>query len=183
MFIILKPHLCRDKQLRHELGHRPDKQQDSIILSYIELILNYAKRFYDRQFMTRRQDNNDILARFEKLLDDYYNNGKQLSNGIPSVLYYAEQLCMSSNYFGDLVKRTTGETASNHIRRFIVEKNKDKLIGGNSISQIAYALSFEYPQHLSRLFKKQEGCTPTEYTERLQKNSTTSSSDRPHRQS
>ena len=103
MFIILKPHLCRDKQLRHELGHRPDKQQDSIILSYIELILNYAKRFYDRQFMTRRQDNNDILARFEKLLDDYYNNGKQLSNGIPSVLYYAEQLCMSSNYFGDLV--------------------------------------------------------------------------------
>ena len=170
MFIILKPHLCRDKQLRHELGHRPDKQQDSIILSYIELILNYAKRFYDRQFMTRRQDNNDILARFEKLLDDYYNNGKQLSNGIP-------------NYFGDLVKRTTGETASNHIRRFIVEKNKDKLIGGNSISQIAYDLSFEYPQHLSRLFKKQEGCTPTEYTERLQKNSTTSSSDRPHRQS
>ena len=78
------------QQLRHELGHRPDKQQDSIILSYIELILNYAKRFYDRQFMTRRQDNNDILARFEKLLDDYYNNGKQLSNGIPSVLYCAE---------------------------------------------------------------------------------------------
>ena len=171
------------QQLRHELGHRPDKQQDSIILSYIELILNYAKRFYDRQFMTRRQDNNDILARFEKLLDDYYNNGKQLSNGIPSVLYCAEQLCMSSNYFGDLVKRTTGETAGNHIRRFIVEKNKDKLIGGNSISQIAYDLSFEYPQHLSRLFKKQEGCTPTEYTERLQKNSTTSGSDRPHRQS
>ena len=171
------------QQLRHELGHRPDKQQDSIILSYIELILNYAKRFYDRQFMTRRQDNNDILARFEKLLDDYYNNGKQLSNGIPSVLYCAEQLCMSSNYFGDLVKRTTGETAGNHIRRFIVEKTKDKLIGGNSISQIAYDLGFEYPQHLSRLFKKQEGCTPTEYTERLQKNSTTSGSDRPHRQS
>ena len=69
---------------------------------------------------------------------------------------------MSSNYFGDLVKRTTGETAGNHIRRFIVEKTKDKLIGGNSISQIAYDLGFEYPQHLSRLFKKQEGCTPTE---------------------
>ena len=101
------------QQLRHELGHRPDKQQDSIILSYIELILNYAKRFYDRQFSrpVSQDGTDDILARFEKLLDDYYNNGKQLSNGIPSVLYCAEQLCMSSNYFGDLVKRTTGRNS------------------------------------------------------------------------
>ena len=98
MFIILKPHLCRDKQLRHELGHRPDKQQDSIILSYIELILNYAKRFYDRQFMTRRQDNNDILARFEKLLDDYYNNGKRHSERIV--------LCRTTLHVIELLRRS-----------------------------------------------------------------------------
>ena len=146
-----------------------------------EVLLSISGLHYDVPTESAEEDNEPIEVITPATY--YYKNGKQLYNGIPSVLYYAEQLCMSSNYFGDLVKRTTGETASNHIRRFIVEKNKDKLIGGNSISQIAYDLSFEYPQHLSRLFKKQEGCTPTEYTERLQKNSTTSSSDRPHRQS
>ena len=89
------------QQLRHELGHRPDKQQDSIILSYIELILNYAKRFYDRQFMTRRQDNNDILARFEKLLDDYYNNETIVQR-------YSERivLCRTTLHVIELLRRS-----------------------------------------------------------------------------
>ena len=101
--------------------------------------------------------------RFNSLLQDYYEKGIQFTLGLPTVQYCANELCMSSNYFGDLIKKTTGDTASNHIRQYIIQRAKNELISGATASQVAYNLGFDYPQHLSRLFKKCCGCSPTEY--------------------
>lgn len=161
--------ICCLQQLREELNKKTDKYQDSIVVSYIELILKYCKRFYDRQFATRKIENSDILTRFETFLKEYFIAEKQLSGGLPSVQYCAEQLCLSSNYFGDLIKRETGETVTHHIRQFVVEMAKTKLMNGESLTQIAYDLGFEYPQHLSRMFKKHTGETPSEYYEKIRK--------------
>lgn len=157
------------KLIREELEKPHDKHQDSIIVSYIELILKHCLRFYDRQFQTRMVHNSDVLARFENILKDYYEKGKQYSDGLPGVQYCADQLCMSRNYFSDMVKKETGETASEHIRRNVINMAKNKLINGEQITQIAYDLGFEYPQHLSRLFKKYTGQTPSEYYEKIRK--------------
>ena len=127
------------------------------------MILKYCLRFYDRQFISRKASNSDVLARFEQILKVYYEEEKQYSYGLPSVQYCADQLCMSRNYFSDLIKKETGETVREHIRRYIIDMAKSKLINGEQITQIAYDLGFEYPQHLSRLFKKQTGQTLSEY--------------------
>lgn len=129
----------------------------------IELILNFCQRFYNRQFMTRKLENSDILIKFENLLRNYFDENLQLSFGLPTVQYFADKLCMSSNYFGDLIKKTTGDTASNHIRQYIIQEAKNLLAGGTGVTQVAYSLGFEYSQHLSRMFKKQTGMTPSEY--------------------
>ncbi len=157
------------KQLQRELDNKPDGYQDSIALSYIEIILKYCKRFYDRQFATRKVNNSDILARFEMLLREYFDSEKQLSDGLPTVPYFAENLFLSPNYLGDLIKRETGKTIMQHIRQFVVEKVKTKLFHGETLNNIAYELGFEYPQHLSRVFKKHTGETPTEYYDRVSK--------------
>lgn len=155
------------RQVRDELQKRRDELQDAIIVGYIELILNFCQRFYNRQFITRKLENSDILMKFDGLLRDYYMEKRQLELGLPTVQYCADKLCMSSNYFGDLVKKTTGDTASNYIRQHIVLQAKNVLAAGASISQAADELGFEYPQHLSRMFKKQTGLTPSEYSESL----------------
>lgn len=152
------------KMLQTELTKTHDRHQETIIVSYIELILKHCFRFYDRQFTSRKAGNSDVLARFEHILKEYYEKEKQYSNGVPGVQYCAEQLCMSRNYFSDLVKKETGETAGEHIRRHIIDMVKSKLINGEQITQIAYDLGFEYPQHLSRMFKKQTGQTLSEYS-------------------
>ena len=151
------------KMLQNELTKTYDGHQETIIVSYIELILKYCLRFYDRQFISRKASNSDVLARFEQILKVYYEEEKQYSYGLPSVQYCADQLCMSRNYFSDLIKKETGETVREHIRRYIIDMAKSKLINGEQITQIAYDLGFEYPQHLSRLFKKQTGQTLSEY--------------------
>ncbi|MFQ8827970.1 MAG: helix-turn-helix domain-containing protein [Alistipes sp.] len=138
-------------------------------MGYIELVLNFCQRFYNRQFVTRKLENSDILMKFDRLLRDYFEEKKQLSLGIPTVQYCADRLCMSPNYFGDTIKKATGDTASNHIRRYVVQRAKNGLAAGASIAQVADELGFEYPQHLSRMFKKQEGITPSEYCESLRK--------------
>lgn len=153
------------EQIRNELGKRHDELQDSIIVGYIELVLNFCQRFYNRQFLTRKLVNSDILMKFDNLLRNYYEQKSQMKSGLPTVQYCADKLCMSSNYFGDLIKKTTGETASFYIRQFITQIAKNKLAEGNSVAQVAYELGFEYPQHLSRMFKKQTGMTPSEYYE------------------
>ena len=157
------------RQIRDELQKRHDELQDSIIVGYIELVLNFCQRFYNRQFITRKLDNSDMLMKFDRLLHDYFDGNRQLSHGLPTVQYCAEKLCMSSNYFGDMIKKTTGDTASNYIRQYIIQRAKNELATGESIARVAYGLGFEYPQHLSRMFKKQTGMTPSEYCENLHK--------------
>lgn len=156
-------------QIRNELQKRRDELQDAIIIGYIELVLNFCQRFYNRQFLTRRLENSDILMKFDSLLRDYYDRQQQFAYGLPTVQYCADKLCMSANYFGDTIKKTTGDTASTHIRRFIIQLAKNELAAGKSVSQVAYELGFEYPQHLSRMFKKQTGITPSEYCEALRR--------------
>lgn len=157
------------RQIRDELHNKQDELQNAIIVGYIELMLNFCQRFYNRQFITRKLENSDILMKFDSLLRDYFEEKIQLTLGIPSVQYFADKLCMSSNYFGDMIKKTTGDTASNYIRQYVIQRAKNELTTGASITCVADALGFEYPQHLSRMFKKQTGITPSEYCEFIRK--------------
>ena len=155
------------RQIRDELKNRHDELQDAIIVGYIGLVLNFCQRFYNRQFLTRKLENSDILMKFDSLLQDYYGTNRQLIDGLPTVQSCADQFCMSANYFGDLIKKTTGDTAGNYIRQYVIQRAQNALAAGASIAQVAGELGFEYPQHLSRMFKKQTGITPTEYCERF----------------
>lgn len=157
------------RQIQDELHKKHDEFQDAILVEYIGLILNFCRRFYNRQFITRKLENSDILAKFEHLLRDYYEEKLQLTLGIPTVQYCADKLCMSSNYFGDMVKRMTGNTASDYIRQYIIQRAKNELATGEGIARVAYGLGFEYPQHLSRMFKKLTGMTPSEYCVNIKK--------------
>ena len=157
------------RQIRDELRKRHDELQDSIIVGYIELVLNFCQRFYNRQFITRKLDNSDMLMKFDRLLHDYFDGNMQLTLGLPTVQFCADKLCMSSNYFGDMIKKTTGDTASNYIRQYIIQRAKNELATGESIARVAYGLGFEYPQHLSRMFKKLTGMTPSDYYESLRR--------------
>lgn len=156
-------------QLRDELGNADDYYQKEIIIGYIELILSFCGRFYNRQFLTRRLENSDILMKFDSLLKKYYDSKLQLTEGIPTVQYCAERLCLSPNYFSDVISRTTNETAGNYIRRYVMQIAKNQLASGANISEVAYDLGFSYPQHLSRMFKNYEGITPSQYVSSLKK--------------
>ena len=155
------------RQIKNELINSRDAFQDRIIVEYIGLLLNYCMRFYNRQFVTRRLEYSDVLMRFDALLHDYFEEKRQLTLGLPTVHYCADKLCMSPNYFGDLIKKTTNETAGNHIRQYIIRLAKNELATGATIAQVAYRLGFEYPQHFSRMFKKEAGLSPSEYCEHL----------------
>lgn len=147
-----------------ELKRGVDKHSKTLIVSNIELLLNYSLRFYDRQFITRENVNKDILTKFENLLNEYFMSEKPQDIGVPSVKYCADQLHLSPNYFGDLIKKETGKTAQEHIQLKIISLAKELLPDtSKTVSQIAYELGFQYPQHFSRLFKKSVGCTPNEY--------------------
>ena len=155
------------RQIQDELCKKPDQLQNAILVGYIELMLNFCQRFYNRQFQTRKMENSDILVRFDRLLRDYFEDELQLTLGSPTMQSCADKLCLSPNYFGDVIKKTTGDTASNHIRRFIVRLAKNGLAAGETVSQVSDRLGFEYSQHFSRMFKKQEGITPSEYCRQL----------------
>lgn len=147
-----------------ELQHPIDKHSKSIIVDNIKLLLDYCERFYDRQFITRESVNHDILTRFEDLLNNYYNSDAPLKYGIPSVQYCADKLCLSANYFSDLLKKETGISASKHIGQRTLDVAKERIhTSEKSISEISYDLGFPYPQHFSRWFKKMAGYTPQEY--------------------
>ena len=124
-------------------------------------------RFYNRQFITRKLENSDVLMKFNTLLHDYFDEKRQLTLGLPTVQYCADKLCMSPNYFGDLIKKATDDTASNHIRQYVIQQAKNELATGATIAQVAYKLGFEYPQHFSRMFKKETGQSPKEYCENI----------------
>ena len=151
-------------EIREELEHAIDKHSKLIIAANIEVILNHCVRFYDRQFVTRGLPNQDLLGRFEKLVTAYFQSEKPQAIGLPSVQYCADQLHLSPNYFGDLIKKETGKSAQEYIQTAIIDRVKEQLTEGDkSISEIAYDLGFKYPHHLSRLFKKVMNCTPNEY--------------------
>ena len=154
---------CLEK-VRIELSHAIDKHSKILIAKNIELLLDYCMRFYERQFITRNQVNKDIIVRFEHLLDEYFQGQVALTEGLPSVKYFADKVCLSPNYFGDLIKKETGKTAQEYIQCRIIELAKERILeGSQTVSQIAYELGFQYPQHFSRLFKKHVGYTPNEY--------------------
>lgn len=155
------------RHIQKELQTRKDEQQDAIIVDYISLLLNYCKRFYERQFMTRKLENVDILQRFRKILEEYYKEEKQFKNGLPSVSYCADKLCMSPGYLGDLIRRHTGATAISYIHDFIIQKAKNALAAGETVTNAAYNLGFDFPGHISRLFKLQEGISPSEYQNKI----------------
>ena len=128
---------------------------------------NYCLRFYDRQFTTRSEQNRDVIVRFERLLDEYFESSMPQSEGLPSVRYFAEKVFLSPNYFGDMVRKHTGKTASEYIQTKIIERAKENLLSSDkTTSQIALELGFQYPQHLSRMFKRIVGCTPNEFRTR-----------------
>lgn len=157
------------QQIKYELENRHDAFQNRILTEYISLLLDYCMRFYDRQFVTRKLDNIDILKRFNALLNNYFDQKRQLSDGLPSVQYCADRLCLSTNYFGDLIKKTTGDNARNYIYRHVVRLAKNELASGTPVTQVAYDLGFDYPQHFTRMFRQRTGMTPSEYCKSLQK--------------
>lgn len=147
-----------------ELRHNIDKHSRRLITANIGLLLDYCMRFYERQFTTRELPNKDIIVRFERLLDEYFDSMAPQEIGLPTVKYFAEKVCLSPNYFGDMIRKQTGMTVSEHIQKKLIARAKELLLStSKSMSEIAYSLGFQYPQHMSRMFKRVVGCTPNEF--------------------
>lgn len=147
-----------------EYSQNLDKHSHHLIVSNIKLLLDYCLRFYDRQFYTRSSFDSDLISNFEKLLKDYYQSSKVQEFGIPTVNYCGQTLNLSPNYLSDLLKKETGKTAQEHIHLCIIERAKNSLLNStHSISEISYALGFDYPQYFSNLFKSKTGLSPREY--------------------
>lgn len=154
---------CLNK-IEMELGRPIDQHSKPLICRNIELLLDYCMRFYDRQFITRREANHDVLTRFENELNTYFRGNRAEREGLPSVKYFAERCFLSPNYFGDLVKKETGRSPQEFIQGKIIDLAKDFLAGTDkSVTEIAYCLGFQYPQHFNRYFKRGVGMTPMEY--------------------
>ena len=152
------------EHIERELNHPIDNFSRQLFVSNIEVLLNYCMRFYERQFASREKLNNDVLARFEQLLNGYWDSGAAKLHGLPTVKYFADKLCLSPNYFGDLIKSVAGRSAQECIQSQITEMAKEAILNPRlNTKQIADMLGFQYPQHFSRFFKKQVGCTPKEY--------------------
>ncbi len=154
---------CLEK-IKMELENKTDRLSKRLIATNIELLLDYCLRFYERQFVTREPVNRNILVRFETLLEEYFSGGKAVNNGLPSVKYCASELCLSAGYFGDLIKKETGISAQTYIQNKVINIAKERILNPMySITQVAYELGFQYPQHFTRLFKKVTGKTPKDY--------------------
>lgn len=150
--------------IKQEYHSNIDKFTQDIIISQIETLLNYAERFYQRQFITRKVTNHQILDRLEKLLDDYFNSDQVIAKGLPTVQYIAETLNVSPNYLSGLLKALTGQSTQQHIHDKLIEKAKEKLSTTTlSVSEIAYDLGFEHSQSFSKLFKTKTNFSPLEF--------------------
>lgn len=152
------------QQIEKEYQTNIDRHSKQLLISNLELLLNYCKRFYDRQFNTRTNNNKDIIAEFEQFLIEYYNTEESKTTGFLTVKYCAEKMNLSPNYFSDLLKSETGKNAQEHIYFHLLERVKVLLLStNNTINEIAFELGFGYPQNLTKLFKNKVGITPTEY--------------------
>lgn len=154
------------KMIEEEIKARIDNHSRQVLISNIDLLLNYCTRFYERQFNTRSAQNKDVTAKVESLLKEYFKSDKIHELGQPTIAYLANECHVSAGYLSDLLKKETGKTAKDHINDFLVEKAKNLLMGSDdSISGIAYTLGFNYPHYFSRMFKTKTGMTPQEYRE------------------
>lgn len=152
------------RKIEREYNQNIDKHSQKLIVSNIELLLDYCSRYFDRQFYTRTNLNKDLLSKFEQLLREYFSSEKPQELGLPMVAYCGTELGMSANYLSDMLKKETGSSAQEHIHAYLVDKAKTELLGTTEpISQIAYQLGFEYPPHFTKVFKKVTGMSPAEY--------------------
>lgn len=151
-------------KIEYELEQSIDKHSKQLIVSNIELFLNYSLRFYDHEFIARENVNKRFLESFGEFLKDYFLSDATETIGLPSVAYFADKLCLSPNYFGDFTKNETGKSAQEYIQNKIIDEAKNKLfISNKSINEIPFELGFKYPQHFIRLFKTRVGHTPNKY--------------------
>lgn len=154
--------------IQDELNERVDKFSQDVIISQIELLLNYANRFYDRQFITRKAVNNDLLARLEQQLEDYFKDDKSLIKGLPSVNTLAENLQVTPRYLSDLLRNLIGLNTQQFIHEKVIEKAKEHLAKDDlTVAQIAYHLGFEHPQSFNKLFKSKTSLSPSSYKKSL----------------
>ncbi len=160
-----KQNLCEIAQkIDRELSENIDRHSQMLLASNIELLLNYCVRYYDRQFITRTNANQDVVMKVDEILADYFQQGNLSEKGLPSVKQLAEQVHLSPNYLSDMLKRETGMNAQDRIHYHLIEEAKSQLLNTNkNISELAYGLGFEYPPYFSRLFKNKTGMTPAEF--------------------
>lgn len=152
------------EKIEQEYGQTLDRHSQRLIVSNIELFLDYCLRFYDRQFYSRTNLNSDIISKFERFLKSYYQTNEVEENGVPTVDYCAKRMNLSPNYLSDLLKKESGKTTLEHIHLFLIEQAKTSLLNSDkSISEIAYSLGFDYPQRFSNLFRVKTGMSPKEY--------------------
>lgn len=154
-----------------EYQNNQDSFSKDIIISQLSTLLKYANRFYERQFLNRKELSNDLLEQFNEQLDAYFESGQLQKKGIPSIDQLANNMLVSQRYLSDTLKKETGKTTTEHLQLYLIDEAKNILLKPNkSVSEVAYELGFEYPQYFSRLFKKKEGLSPTEYIEKYKMN-------------
>ena len=150
-------------KIESELQENIDVYSQSIIVSSLELLLNYCTRFYGRQFITRKSANSTVVSQIEKILRNYYQDDQQ-DKGLPTVKFLAAQANLSASYLSDLLKKETGKNAQEHIHFYLIQEGKNRLLSTEkSVAEIAYELGFEYPQYFNKLFKQKTGKTPLEF--------------------
>jgi AraC-like DNA-binding protein len=154
-----------------EYHNNQDEFSKDIIIAHLSTLLKYANRFYERQFLNRKELSNNLLEQFNNSLSQYFESGQLQEKGMPSIEQLAGNLSVSQRYLSDTLKKETGKSATEHIQWFVIDQAKNILLQPNkSISEVAYELGFEYPQYFSRLFKKKEGLSPSEFRDKYEMN-------------
>ena len=154
-----------------EYHNNQDAFSKDLIITHLSALLKYANRFYERQFINRKDFSNDLLEQFKQQLAAYFESGKLQEKGIPSIEQIAEKIAVSQRYLSDTLKKETGKTTTEHLQLFLIDEAKNILLKPNkSIAEVAYELGFVYPQYFSKLFKKKEGLSPSEYREKYKMN-------------
>lgn len=154
-----------------EYQNNQDEFSKDIIISQLSTLLKYANRFYERQFLNRKELSNSLLEQFSQKLEAYFESGQLQENGIPRIEHLAEKLSVSQRYLSDTLKKETGKTTTEHLHLYLINEAKNILLDPKkTVSEVAYELGFEYPPYFSRLFKKKEGMSPTEFREKYRMN-------------
>ena len=158
-------------QIKQEIEHPVDGHSAALLSATIQLLLEYLHRYYDRQFITRHKVNSEILAAFERQLKEYFN-GEQKKFGLPNVAYFADKANLTAGYFSDLIRKETGKSPKDLISLHLIDESKRRLSADTAdISEIAFALGFEYPAHFTRMFKRVTGQSPSQYRSNLKHHS------------